>query len=123
MFGLGYERTGLGRRIALSLVLVLGRRTLGLGYAVALADLFLAPFMPSNTARSGGTIYPIIKCVPALYGSRPGPSARRVGAYVMWTAFAAQSLTSSMFLTANAGNLVVVSLTKQTAGISVGWIE
>ena len=43
MFALGYEKTGLGRRIALILVRALGRRTLGLGYAIALADLSLAP--------------------------------------------------------------------------------
>jgi L-tartrate/succinate antiporter len=78
MFGLGYEKTGLGRRIALRLVRGLGHRTLGLGYAVALADLVLAPFTPSNTARSGGMIYPIIKSIPALYASSPGRSARRI---------------------------------------------
>jgi L-tartrate/succinate antiporter len=43
----------------LNLVKWLGKRTLGLGYAVALADL--APFTLSNTARSGGTIFPVIK--------------------------------------------------------------
>ena len=79
--------------------------------------------MPSNTARSGGTIFPIIKNIPALYGSSPGPTARAIGAYVMWTAFAAQSITSSMFLTANAANLVAVSLLKETAGIRVSWTE
>lgn len=123
MFGLGYDRTGLGRRIALILVRALGRRTLGLGYAVALADLALAPFTPSNTARTGGTIYPIIKNIPTLYGSDPGPTARRIGAYLMWTAFAVSGVTSSMFLTANAANLFAVSLMKDTAGISVGWTE
>lgn len=123
MFGLGYEKTGLGRRIALSLVRSLGRRTLGLGYAVALADLLLAPFMPSNTARSGGTIFPIIKTIPGLYGSFPGDGARRIGAYLMWTAFAATGITSSMFLTANAANLFAVALMKETAKISVGWTE
>lgn len=123
MFGLGYEKTGLGRRIALALVRGLGHRTLGLGYAVALADLILAPFTPSNTARSGGMVYPIIKSIPALYGSSPGRSARRIGAYLMWTAFAATGITSSMFLTANAANLFAVSLMKESASISVGWIE
>ncbi len=48
----GYEKTGLGRRIALSLVKVMGRSTLGLGYAVMLADLAIAPFTPSNTGRT-----------------------------------------------------------------------
>src|SRR4029434_7738457 len=81
MFALGYDRSGLGRRIALLLVRWLGRRTLTLGYAVALADLALAPFTPSNTARSGGTIYPIVKNVPPLYGSLPGETARKLGAY------------------------------------------
>ena len=102
----GYEKTGLGRRIALSMVRVMGRSTLGLGYAVMLADLAIAPFTPSNTGRSAGVIYPIVRSIPALYGSAPGPTARRIGAYLMWTAFAATSVTSSMFLTALAPNLL-----------------
>ena len=56
-------------------------RRLTLGYAVAAADTILAPFTPSsNTARSGGTIYPVIKNLPPLYDSNPDdPSMRRVG--------------------------------------------
>lgn len=55
-------KTGLGRRVALWFVAMLGRRSLGLGYGLALTDLILAPATPSNTARSGGVIYPIIAC-------------------------------------------------------------
>ena len=69
VFSTGYDKTGLGRRIALSLVRVMGRSTLGLGYAVMLADLLIAPFTPSNTGRSAGIIFPIIRGIPALYGS------------------------------------------------------
>lgn len=123
MFGLGYERTGLGRRIALGLVRRLGRTTLGLGYAVAIADFVLAPFTPSNTARSGGMIFPIIKSIPGLYDSSPGEGRRRIGAYLMWTAFAATGITSSMFLTANAANLFAVSLIRDTTGTRIGWGE
>src|SRR5678815_5824697 len=101
MFALGYEKTGLGRRIALLLVRAMGRKTLTLGYAVTIADLALAPFTPSNTARSGGTIYPVIRNLPALYDSKPNdPSMRRMGSYLMWVAIAATCVTSSMFLTA-----------------------
>jgi L-tartrate/succinate antiporter len=71
MFALAYEKTGLGRRIALILVKVMGRKTLNLGYAVLIADLLLAPFTPSNTARSGGTIFPVISHLPPLYESKP----------------------------------------------------
>jgi L-tartrate/succinate antiporter len=123
MFALGYEKTGLGRRVALNLVKWLGKKTLGLGYAVALADLVLAPFTPSNTARSGGTIFPVIKNIPPLYGSEPGPTARKIGSYIMWTAFATTCLTSSMFLTGLAPNLLALSLVKSTAKIDISWTE
>src|SRR5512135_2331409 len=96
VFSMGYNKTGLGRRIALVLVHRLGGRTLGLGYAISLADLVLAPGTPSNTARSAGTVYPVIRNIPGLYGSEPGPTARRIGSYIMWTAFAATCVTSSM---------------------------
>ena len=116
MFALGYERSGLGRRIALRLVRRLGGSTLGLGYAVTLADLVLAPFTPSNTARSAGTIFPIIRNIPPLYDSQPGPTARRIGAYVIWTEFAATAITSSMFLTGLAPNLLAIGLVEKTIG-------
>ncbi len=119
----GYDKTGLGRRIALVLVRQLGRSTLGLGYAVTLADLALAPFTATNTGRSAGVIYPIVRCIPPLYGSAPGPSARRMGAYLMWTAFAATSVTSSMFLTALSPNLLAVELLRKEAGIEVTWTQ
>lgn len=119
----GYEKTGLGRRIALLLVRRMGGNTLGLGYAVTLADLALAPFTASNTGRSAGVIYPIVRCIPALYGSAPGPTSRRMGAYLMWTAFAATSVTSSMFLTALAPNLLAVGLMRKEAGVEVNWFQ
>jgi len=124
MFALGYEKTGLGRRIALLLVKAMGRRTLTLGYAVTIADLLLAPFTPSNTARSGGTIYPVIRNLPALYDSKPNdPSMRRMGSYLMWVALAATCVTSSMFLTALAPNLLAVELVKKTAQVEFTWVS
>lgn len=124
MFALGYEKTGLGRRIALVLVKTMGRRTLTLGYAVTIADLLLAPFTPSNTARSGGTVFPVIRNLPALYDSRPNdPSARRIGGYLMWVAIAATSITSSMFLTGLAPNLLAVEMVNKTAKVAISWTD
>jgi len=121
VFAIGYEATGLGRRIALLLVKWLGKRTLGLGYAVAVADLILAPFMPSNTARSGGTIYPVLKNIPPLYGSLPDQSARKIGSYLMWTGFAITNVTSSMFLTALAPNLLAIEIARKVAKVDITW--
>ena len=123
MFAMGYDKTGLGRRIALILVKKFGRKTLGLGYAITFSDLILAPFTPSNTARSGGTIFPIIRNLPGLYGSSPGETSRKIGAYIMWTAFAATCVTSSMFITSLAPNLLALDLVNKTVKISISWTE
>ena len=123
VFAMGYEKSGLGRRIALLLVRLLGGNTLGLGYAIAASDLVLAPFTPSNTARSAGTIFPIINRIPELYGSAPGRSSRRIGSYLMWVAFSTTCLTSSMFLTALAPNLFAVELARKIAAVDLSWTE
>ena len=124
MFALGYEKTGLGRRIALLLVRAMGRRTLTLGYAVMAADAVIAPFTPSNTARSGGTIFPVMRNLPPLYDSKPNdPSARRIGSYIMWTAIATTCVTSSMFLTALAPNLLAAELIRKTVNVDLSWMQ
>ncbi|WP_034947925.1 anion permease [Erwinia oleae] len=122
MFAAGYDKTQFGRRLALVLVKYLGRRSLTLGYAITFADLLLAPFTPSNTARSGGTIYPIIANLPPLYGSKPNdPSARKIGSYLMWVAITATCITSSMFLSALAPNLLALALVKSIVGFDISW--
>ena len=122
VFSLGYEKTGLGKRISLLLLSRLGGRSLTLGYAIMLADLVLSPFTPSNTARSGGTIFPVIKNIPEFYRSRSNdPSSRRIGGYLMWTAIASTCITSSMFLTGLAPNLLAVELVQKTAHVELSW--
>src|SRR5205807_9444484 len=122
IFSLGYSKTGLGKRIALLLIRAMGKRTLGLGYAIALADLALSPFMPSNTARSGGTLFPILRNIPELYGSLPNSeSARKMGAYLMYTALAVTCVTSSMFVTALAPNVLAADLALRTIHVTLSW--
>ena len=124
MLTLGYARTGLGKRVALHLVRLLGHSTLGLGYAVTLADLALAPFTASASARSAGTIYPVIRHIPDLYGSRPDDgTSRRIGAYLLYTALATSFVTSSMFITALAPNTLALSIMRQTAGVTISWVD
>lgn len=121
MFALGYKKSGLGKRIALMLVKLLGKTSLGLGYAVAFADGILSPFMPSNTARSAGTIFPIAINIPQMFNSTPENEPRKLGAYISWVAIATTCVTSSMFLTALAPNLLAVSLVEKNAGIVIDW--
>ncbi|MCK5895071.1 MAG: DASS family sodium-coupled anion symporter [Endozoicomonadaceae bacterium] len=123
MFALGYKKSGLGKRISLLLVKSLGKTSLGLGYAVALADGILSPFMPSNTARSAGTIFPIAINIPQMFNSTPENEPKKIGAYISWVAIATTCVTSSMFLTALAPNLLAVSLVEENAKIVISWGE
>ena len=121
MFAMGYQKTGLGKRISLVMIKYMGKSSLGLGYAVAFADLVLSPFMPSNTARGGGTIYPIAINIPIIFGSTPEHEPRKMGAYITWIAMTATCVTSSMFLTALAPNLLAIDLIAKGANITIEW--
>lgn len=123
MFALGYKKTGLGKRVSLLMVKYMGKNTLGLGYAVAFSDLVLAPFMPSNTARSAGTIYPIAINIPQIFNSLPNNEPRKIGSYITWVAIASTSVTSSMFLTALAPNLLAVDLMGRHTQHTLTWME
>lgn len=66
-----FVTTGLGKRIAYLLIGKIGSTTLGLGYVTVFLDLVLAPATPSNTARAGGIVLPIINSVAVALGSEP----------------------------------------------------
>lgn len=87
LFAKGFIKTGLGRRIAYVLIRKMGDSTLKLGYTIVLSDLIISPATPSNTARAGGIIFPIVRSLATAFDSEPGPSSRRVGAFLMQTAY------------------------------------
>lgn len=123
MFALGYRKTGLGKRVSLIMIKYMGKSSLGLGYAVAFSDLVLAPFMPSNTARSGGSVFPVAINIPHIFDSYPDKDPRKLGAYISWVAIATTCITSSMFLTALAPNLLAVDLITKSSGHAISWVE
>ena len=101
---------------------MLGRTTLGLGYAGAILDYILAPGIPSNTARTAGITFPILKSVAVALDSEPGPTARRIGSYLAMLTYAATSTTSYAFLTAFAPNLLLVKLAADILGTPLEWM-
>jgi len=121
LFAKGFIKTGLGRRIAYLLIHAMGDSTLKLGYTIALSDLIISPATPSNTARAGGIIFPIVKSLSSAFQSEPGPSSRKVGAYLMQTAYQANTITSAMFMTSMAGNPLIALLAAKTLNINISW--
>ena len=89
----GFVKTGVGRRIALQFVKLFGKKTLGLAYSLVGVDLILAPATPSNTARAGGIMFPIIKSLSESFGSSPKDGTeRKMGAFLIFTEFQVPSL-------------------------------
>ena len=117
----GFIKTGLGRRIALILIKKFGKSTLKISYILSLCDLFFAPATPSNTARGGGIIYPLIRGICEVFDSKPGATAKRVGAYLVQTEYQVCSVTSAMFMTAMVGNPLIPAFAKEVAGVEVTW--
>jgi len=117
----GFIKTGLGARIAYCFIMLLGRRTLGLGYSMVATDLVLAPAIPSNTARAGAVVFPIVRSVAEAYRSRPGDgTARKVGAFLIQCSFHGNLITSAMFLTAMAANPLAAQMAGDQ-GIEITW--
>ena len=118
----GFVSTGLGRRIALVFLSRLGKSSLGIAYGLSAADLVLAPATPSNTARLGGILFPIITSISDVQDSKPDTdeSRRRIGAYLAITANNVNAITSAMFLTAMAAGPVVGQLA-QKFHVDIGW--
>jgi len=105
MISRGFIKTGLGARIAYNFMKLLGRKTLGLSYGLAATDLVLAPAIPSNSARAGGIVMPIMASLARAYGSNPGDGTeRKIGSFLTLAAYQADIITSAMFLTAMAAN-------------------
>ena len=123
MFARGFAQSHLGERIAYLIVRRIGGSPLGLGYAIVCADLVMAPMTPSNTARAGGILFPITLNVARAFGSEPGPTAARIGQFLMLALFHGDLIVSAMFLTATAPNPLVAELARQGAGIDVSWTQ
>ncbi len=117
----GMIKTGLGRRIAFLFIKAIGRHSLGLGYALASTETVLATVIPSTGARSGGIIFPITKSLAEAYESRPGPTARRLGAFLMTSVYQCNVIVCAMFLTGQASNPIIASLAKKTTGIEISY--
>ena len=121
LFAKGFIKTGLGRRIAFILIKAIGDSTLKLGYTLVLSDLIISPATPSNTARAGGILFPIVRSLCTAFDSEPGPTARKVGSYLMQTAYQGNTITSAMFLTSMAGNPLIALLAAKTLNIQLSW--
>jgi divalent anion:Na+ symporter, DASS family len=121
LFARGLVVTRLGERIAYGIVRRVGGSPLGLGYSIVLADLAMAPMTASNTARAGGILFPVTLNVARVFGSEPGPTAPRIGSFLLLALYHGDLVVSAMFLTACAPNPLVADFVRQGSTVRMTW--
>ena len=123
LFSRAVTSTGLGKRIGYLFIRRFARTPLRLAYSLAAADLALAPFIPSDTGRGGGIIYPITRSVATAFGSEPGPTAGRIGSYLMLVSFHTTYAGSAIFLTGMAANPLIADFAHRIAHVDLTWLR
>lgn len=121
LFAKGFIKTGLGRRIAYVIMRAIGDSTLKIGYTLVLTNVIIGLATPSSTARVGGVLYPIVRGLSSAFGSEPGATARRMGAYLIQLMYQVDTITCAMFLTAMAGNPLIALLAAKTLQVEITW--
>ncbi len=115
--------SGLARRIGLFFLRAFGQSSLGVAYAVQMTDVTLASGVPSIAARSAGMVLPVPLSIAELLGSRPGPTANRLGAFLIVAMYQSSAVGCAMFFTGQASNVLGANLAQKLVSVQVTWAD
>ena len=121
----GFILSGLGTRIALGLSAYVGSTPVKLAYALIGAEVLIAPFIPSNTARGGGLMYPLAQSLGDNIFGAPSTAEKHYrswNAFLLYNCFQANLISSALFLTAMAGNPIIANFATEV-GFELSWLN
>jgi len=124
MIAVALTKTGLGTRIGYYFISLFGKKTLGVAYGLVLSELVIAPVTPSNTARGGAIIHPIMRSIADAFGSTPElGTSKKIARYLALVNYNTNPITSAMFITATAPNPLIVDLVAKAtdSAIRITW--
>lgn len=124
MISVSLNKTGLGNRIGYYFISLFGKKTIGIAYSLTIAEIMLAPVTPSNTARGGGIIHPIMVSISNTFHSKPKDNtSKKIGKYLSLVNFNINPITSAMFITATAPNPLIVNLIAENTAnsLKISW--
>jgi len=121
LFARAVTATGFGIRVAYLFIERFGHSALTLGYSIVATDALLAIFIPSDTARGGGIVFPIVRSLAQVFDSEPGPTAKRIGSFLVLVGFHATYTASAMFLTGMAANPLIAEFARNIAHVELTW--
>ena len=113
--------TGFGKRVALWLASKFGKSIKGIAYSICASEFILAPVIPSNTARGGGLLAPIVNSMVQSLGEPGSTSLSDSGRYLSLVGGHANLVASAMFMTGMAVNPLVTKAANDVFGVDFGW--
>ena len=123
LFSRAVTQTGFGERIGFLFIERFARSPLSLAYSLAGADLVLAPFIPSDTARGGGVVFPITRSVAGAFGSEPGPTSKLIGSFLVLVSFHTTYTASGIYLTGMAANPLIAEFASKIGHVELTWLR
>lgn len=116
-------KSTIGLRIAYFFVKVFGKNVIGLAYSLSFTELTLSTILPSNTARGASVGLPVVSSLAKYISSAlKGISEKTIGTFLTLVYTSANSVCSSMFLTAMISNAIIVDIAERN-GISLTWLK
>jgi DASS family divalent anion:Na+ symporter len=121
LFARAVTITGFGTRVGYLFIRRFARTPLSLSYSLAAADLVLAPFIPSDTARGGGIVFPVVRSVAVDFGSEPGPTSKLIGEFLVLVSYHTTYTASAIFLTGMAANPLIAEFAHKIGHVELTW--
>jgi DASS family divalent anion:Na+ symporter len=119
-FATGFIKTGLGIRIAYHLITLFGRSPLGLGYSLVMSDFMLASAVPSNAARAGGVMAPILRSICKTAIEEDPVRGRQTSAFLTAMAYQGTVVTTAVLVTGSVANLLALEFAA-AQGVAITW--
>lgn len=102
-------KTTLGIRLAYIFMKYFGKGILGLSYSIILTEFFIAPILPSNTARGASVGLPLVTSISSYISThKKGISEKRIGSYLTVLYAYSNAICSSLFITAMISNALIL---------------
>ena len=120
ILGATIAHTGLGKRLAYTLISKFGSGNLKMLYVTTMANNILAPFTPSNTAR-GAIMCGVVDSLCDSLGYKRGE--QKGDHTIMLSNMYINTTNTFMFLTAMGGNMLCVKIISEMTGHTVTWME
>ena len=115
-------KTSLGMRLAYIFMKFFGKGINGLSYSIILTELFVAPVLPSNTARAASIGYPLVTSLSKYISANvKNVTEKSIGSYLSVLYSSSNAVCSSLFLTAMISNAIIVEVMREN-NIHMTWL-